>query len=64
MKPNSADRFIDMYSELHVAQQDHKTFYMHFGFYGRRPGLMVRPNRKICVFTVTCQKNIGLVGRH
>ena len=23
-----------------------------------------RPTKNICVFTVTCQKNIGSVGRH
>ena len=23
-----------------------------------------RPKKKICVFTVTCQKNLGSVGRH
>ena len=26
--------------------------------------LRLRPNKKICVFTVTCQKNLGSVGRH
>ena len=25
---------------------------------------LIRPNKKICVFTVTCQKNLGSVGRH
>jgi hypothetical protein len=26
--------------------------------------MVTRPNKKICVFTVTCQKNLGSVGRH
>jgi hypothetical protein len=26
--------------------------------------VMVRPDKKICVFMVTCQKNLGSVGRH
>ena len=26
--------------------------------------LSIRPKKNICVFTVTCQKNIGSVGRH
>ena len=25
---------------------------------------MLKPNKKICVFTVTCQKNLGSVDRH
>ena len=25
---------------------------------------LMRPNKKICVFSVTCQKNLGSVGRH
>jgi hypothetical protein len=24
----------------------------------------IRPKKNICVFTVTCQKNLGSVGRH
>ena len=27
-------------------------------------GVMVRSNKKICVFTVTCQRNLGSIGRH
>ena len=26
--------------------------------------LCIRPKKNICVFTVTCQKNLGSVGRH
>ena len=26
--------------------------------------LCIRPKKNICVYTVTCQKNLGLVGRH
>jgi len=30
----------------------------------QRYSIVIRPNKKICVFTVTCQKNLGSVGRH
>jgi hypothetical protein len=26
--------------------------------------VVIRPNKKICVLTVTCPKNLGSVGRH
>jgi hypothetical protein len=28
----------------------------------QRYSIVIRPNKKICVFTVTCQKNLGSVG--
>ena len=30
----------------------------------KRKNSNIRPNKKICVFTVTCQQNLGSVGRH
>ena len=35
------------------------------GLEGKNPiGLELRPKKKICVFTVTCEKNLGSVVRH
>ena len=30
----------------------------------KKVNVIIRPKKNICVFTVTCQKNLGSVGRH
>ena len=40
------------------------TLFCNLKSRARRQVFEVRPSKKICVFTVTCQKNLGSVGRH
>ena len=49
---------------MHYKQEQCVSLFPRPGNHMSAMFFLFRPKKNICVFTVTCQKNLGSVGRH